>query len=227
MAYTTFTRADLRAKLQVRFENVPFWDDEDANRSLNRTFRVWNCLTGYWRTPLALPTVPNDPLLPIPGTLVQQTTVSWNGLPLVGVGLDELQLMAPDWWYARGTPRVWSPVGLNLVAFYPTSATAQVVEIDGVRDTPVMTTDASTADIGPEELDTLLGYALHDAAMKAGASVVQRTKKYHVAFVKAAGERNGLLKATRWYRRVVGQTPYSWPQHQPAAVVGVPNVEVP
>lgn len=222
MPYQSYSRATLKLRLQERWESSPFWTDEDANRSLNRTLRLWNALTGYWRTRLVLSTIPNDPLLPIPGTLVQQTALTWQGIPLKGMSVEEIQLLRTNWWYARGTPRYWAPVGLNLIAMYPTSTTAGSVGVDGIRQTPVLTADGDLVDIGPEEFSTLIGYALHDAALKGGTTLLTRTKGYLEAFLEAAGERNQFLRRTAWYTRLHPH-PYAWSSRPSRPVVGAPE----
>src|SRR5687768_16565531 len=99
MPYTSYTRAQLRAFLQQRYESTPFWTDADANLALNHALRVWNLLTSYWRRRVVLGNIPNDPLLPIPGTLVQQTAITWQGKPMQGVSVAELQMLTANMWY--------------------------------------------------------------------------------------------------------------------------------
>jgi hypothetical protein len=112
---------------------------------------------------------------------------------------------------------------LNLVAFYPTSATAGSVGVDGIRQTPVLAADGDTVDIGPEELSTLLGYALHHAAVKAGPVMLERTKQYLTAFQEAAAARNQFLRRTAWYTRLHPE-PYAWGTRPAALVPGAPEV---
>lgn len=228
MPYTETTRAELRLLLQQRYESSPFWTDTDANLALNQTLRTWNLLTSYWRRRIVVANTPNDPLVVIPGTLCQQTSCTWQGRTMVGVSVAELQLVCENWWLARAgdtghpsRPRYWAPVGLNLVAIYPAATTQGSLEVDGVRATPVLTADGDTVDIGPEELDTLTGYALHVCAMKAGASFLERTKPYLEDFIEAAAKRNGLLKLTRWYTHYQKEG-YAWSLIPDAPTTGQP-----
>lgn len=233
MPYTQFTRAQLRGLLQVRWESTPFWTTEDANLALNHALRVWNLLTAYWRKRVVVATIPNDPLVPIPGTLVQQTAITWQGRPMVGVSVAELLLVEPNVWQARTTdgglvpnrPLFWAPVGLSLVQLYPAHPTAGSLEVDGVRNTPVLTADGDFVDLGPEELDTLLGYALHAAAFKAGPAFLERTKPALEQFIKTAAARNALLKTTRWYT-ALQKDGYAWSVLPPAVQPGAPAAEV-
>lgn len=228
MPYAQFTRAQLRVLLQNRYEDVPFWTDTDANLALNHALRVWSLLTSYWRTRIVVPNSPNDPLVPIPGTLAQQTAITWQGLPMAGVSADELHMLAPNWWYARAgdsghpsRPLFWAPVGLNLIEIYPASTGQGSMEVDGVRRTPVLTLDADLVDIGPEELNTLLGYAVHVLALIPGAAFLDRTKPQLEAFIQATVARNVLLKRTRWYTLFQKQG-YAWSLLPPAQAVGAP-----
>lgn len=230
MSYSQFTRAQLRAMLQVRFENTPFWTDADANLALNHTLRVWNLLTSYWRRRIVVANVPNDPLVPIFGTLCQQTAITWQGRTMTGVSLAELLFMFPNTWQARTSdgglvpsrPLFWAPIGLNLIQIYPAHTVVGSLEVDGVRQTPVLTADGDFIDIGPEELNTLLGYALHVLALKATASFVDRTKPYLEQFIQAAVEKNARLKLTRWYAHFQKHG-YGWSLLPPAVPVGAPT----
>lgn len=228
MPYADTTRAELRLLLQRRYESSPFWTDTDANLALNQTLRTWNLLTSYWRRRIVVANVPNDPMVPVPGTLAQQTTCNWQGRNMTGVSVAELQLLAADWWQARAgdtgvpsRPLFWAPVGLNLIAIYPASSAIGSLEVDGVRSTPVLTDDGDYVNIGPEELDTLTGYALHVCAVKAGASFLERTKPYLEQFVKAAVERNALLKLSRWYTHFQKEG-YAWSVIPDAPTTGQP-----
>lgn len=228
MPYTSTTRATLRVLLQQRYESSPFWTDTDANLAINQTLRTWNMLTGYWRHRIVVNNQPNDPLVAIPGTLVQQTAITWQGKHMTGVAAAELNFLTTDWWQARvgdtGVPRrptFWAPVGLNLIAIYPASVVVGSLEIDGVRTTPVLSSDGEFVDIGSEEFDILTGYALHVCALKAGASFLDRTKPYLEAFIKAAVERNHLLKMTRWFTHFQKEG-YAWSMVPDAPVTGQP-----
>src|SRR5689334_22424877 len=103
MPYTAVTRAQLRALLQDKYESTPFWTDTDANNALNHAMRVYNLYTSYWRRRITVATVPNDPLVPIPGTMAQQTALTWQGRPMTGVSVAELLMLESNTWQARTT----------------------------------------------------------------------------------------------------------------------------
>lgn len=219
MPYQRFTRAQLRQQLRDRWEDTPFFTDDDANIALNHALRVWNALTGYWRQRIVVPGAPDSPLIPIPGTLVQRTQVMFQsrtcGPP---VSLAELSYLQPNWWTQRTTdggnvptrPTIWAPVGLSLIAIWPAvpvmGGLNASYEVDGIRQTPVLLADGAFVDIGDEELSTLVAYALHVAALKAGPVILQRTEVYRTAFLAAAALRNTRLKSQTWYRNYQRQS---------------------
>lgn len=233
MPYQTLTRQALRDLLRARWEDSPFWDDGDANLAIDHALYTWNLLTSYWRRRIVVASVADSPLVVIPGTLAQQTAVTWQGRPMTGVSVAELNLLASNWWQARvgdadapARPTFWAPVGLNLMAVYPAFTTVSAFEVDGVRATPVLTADNSLLDIGPEELDTLLGYMTHVVAIKTGSRLLERTLPGLKAFVDAAVARNRFLKLTAWYTHYQ-KTGYAWSLLPQGQTVGTPGGTVP
>lgn len=211
MAYQRITLADLRDQAADRFEEVPFYDTEDLDRAINEALRLWNAITGYWRVRITAVSAPSDPLLPIPGTLVQRTQITYQGRTFgPPVSLEELSKLQPNWWLERTDsggavptrPTLWAPIGLSLVAIWPAPASGNAhFDVDGIRQTPVLTDPADFVDIGDEEISILLGYAIHAASVKAGAVFVERTKKYRLQFLAAAALRNGRMLSQQWYRK--------------------------
>lgn len=232
MPYTEYTRAALRQMLQERWESTPFWTEADANLALNQSLRVWNLLTSYWRERIVVDNIADTPLIAVPGTLAQQTAVTWKGLPMTGVAVSELQYLAANWWFARAgvdsapeRPLFWAPVGLTLIAIYPAVLTVDSFEIDGVRRTPVLVSDTATVNIGSEELDILLGYATHVAALKTGTRLLERTTPGLTAFLRAAGTRNPLLQQSAWYANFQ-KTEYAWNTRPEVPAVGSPTATI-
>lgn len=233
MPYATILRPELRQRLQERYDDTPFWTDTDADLAINHSLRVWNLLTSYWRRRIVVASVADVPLVTIPGTLAQQTAVTWQGRPMTGVSVAELNMLASNWWDARvgdsdvpERPTFWAPMGLNLMAIYPAFTTVSAFEVDGVRSTPVLSADNIPLDVGPEELNILLGYMLHVAAIKAGGRLLARTVPGLRAFIEAAVARNKLLKLTAWYTHYQ-KTGYAWTLLPEARTVGTPNAPAP
>src|SRR3972149_3577940 len=191
MAFQTTTLTTLQARLAEKYESVPFWTGEEARLAINEALRVWSGLTGMWRQRLTLPTVPNDPWLPIPGTLVLRTRVELGGMALQRVSLAQLQYARAAWQSETtasggGVPtsvKVWAAAGLSLIAFWPADAAGNTsILVDGVAQTPVLVNGGDYIDLGDEELGVLLGFALHLLAFKAPDQVFQSTQPLQKAF---------------------------------------------
>lgn len=212
MAYQQVSLGTLKARLADRVEAVPFWTGEEARRALNEGLRLWNALTGFWRAPFLQVTVPNDPYVALPGTLVQAARVSWNGVPLEPASLADFDYTLGSWRTATtataglpSSPQYWARISLSLLVIYPADAVAlnQII-VDGVRNTPVLVNDPDLVDLGQEEFNTLLGYAQHVLAFKVGGPTLVASYPGWQAFLGAAAERNKAFAASAYYRKLMG-----------------------
>lgn len=212
MAYQQITLAQLQQALADRYEQVPFWTAEDARLALNEGLKIWNVATGYWKRPFLTVPVPDDPYVAVTGALVQATRVTWNGVPLEQASIADFDYGVTNW---RGTttatvgaparPVYWAPVSLSLLVIYPADAGfGNALLIDGVRATPLLTLPADYVDLGQEEHDVLLGYALHVLSFKQPAGAISQTYGGWQAFLRAAGQRNRQFAASAFYRQVMG-----------------------
>jgi len=216
MAYQQVTLGTLKTRLADRYEAVPYWTAEEARRALNEGLRIWSAATGFWRTVINVPTVPNDPYVALPGTMVQGTRVTWNGLPLEPASLDDFRYTLRNWRNtttattgAPARPVYWAPISLSLLMVYPADAYASVagthdLQINGVRQTPILTIDADWVDLGQEQLDVLLGYAQHVLAFKLGGQALVSTYPNWLAFLKAAAQENRQFARSAFYRKLMG-----------------------
>ncbi len=217
MAYQQVTLATLKTRLAERYEGVPYWSAEEARRALNEGLRIYSAATGFWRIALTLPTVPNDPFVAVPGTLVAGTEVRWNGLPLEPCSLFDLDYLFPNWRAATTAqggviptrPVYWARIALNLLAIYPADAFASVggtdsLLVNGVRQTPVLVSDPDFVDLGQEQHDLLLGYAQHVLAFKVGGQALTSTYPAWLAFLQAMAASNRRFAQSAWYRQVLG-----------------------
>lgn len=214
--YQQVTLGTLKQRLAERYESTPYWTAEEARRALNEGLRIYSAATGFWRLPILTQTVPNDPYVAVPGTLVQGTRVLWNDLPLEPASLFDFDYALPNW---RGTttatagaparPVYWARLGLNLLAIYPADAFASVggthsLVIHGIRNTPILVSDPDFVDLGQEQHDVLLGYAQHVLAFKLGGQALVSTYPGWLALLKAAAQTNKQFAASLFYRRVMG-----------------------
>lgn len=214
--YQQVTLSTLQQRLAERYESVPFWGAEDARLALNEGLRVWSMTTGMWRTVVTLPTVPNDPYVAVPSSLVQGTRLTWNDLPLERASMMDFEYGLTNWRLtttattgAPTRPLYWAPVSLNLLAIYPADAYASVngthaLQVNGMRATPVLVTPGDFIDLGQEQFDVLLGYALHVLAFKLGGTFLANTYPYWTTFLKAAAQQNRQFAASSYYRKLQG-----------------------
>lgn len=220
MAFTQVTLAELRAMLTQRWEGVPWWTTVDANRALNEALKVWNIATGFWRDDSPAELVPNDPWVPFTAPIVMGTRILYNNIPLAKTSLFDLDQAKPDWRQATGTPWAWAPVSLRLAVVYPAvTAFDTFIQVEGLMKTPVLAADGDFVNLGQEELNAILSYALHAAAYKTGGELLAETEPHRMAFWHAAARRNQQLKRSIPLRLSTGRSDqWQQPTHHPTAV---------
>jgi hypothetical protein len=230
MAYQRVTLAELRLSLQDMWENVPFWTQEDADAALNETLRWWNLFTGMWKRTELLQLFQGEHFYDLSSTLIMPANVRFQGYPLALTSVPDLDTGRPN-WQAEDTaepgcpprPASWAPHGMQTIVVWPALGPLEVgsLEIDGVRNTPVLVNDADFVDLGQDELSPLLGEALFLAAFKEGGPRWQQTMAYHKGFIKAALDKNSRLKASAQFRKWAGldvqrgQRPFRVPVQDP------------
>ncbi len=217
MAYAQVTLGTLKARLADRIESVPYWSATEATNALNEALRVYSCATGFWRQEVLTQTVPNDPYVALPSSLVQDTRVRWNDLPLEPASRFDFDHQIPNWRGATTAsggihptrPVYWCRLSLTQIAIYPADAFASVggthaLLINGVRNTPILINDVDFVNLGQEQFDVLLGYAAHVLAFKLGGDALVATYPGWLALLTAAGRRSREFAASSFYRRVLG-----------------------
>lgn len=212
MPYSATTRATLRARLQDRYEGVPFWSSTEANDAINEALYQFNLYTGYWRGSATVNTAVNDPFLAISGTLTYRTRITRSGKVLTRKSLVELYRTRRNWrtqTTASGgavptTVREWAPIGLSAFAIWPAHAAGGLtLTVEAVKLTPILTADGNFVDLGDEEIDTLLDEALWVLAFKR-PSELEGLKARHQAFLQACLAKNDQLRASAFFRRHAG-----------------------
>ena len=216
MAYQQVTLATLQQRLADRYEAVPYWTPEEARRALNEALRLWSVATGFWRTSVLIPTVPNRHYVALPGSLVQGARVTWNGLPLEPCTLTDLSWSIRNWRRTTTAtpgaplrPIYWARASLTLLAIYPADAYASVagthaLQVDGIRSTPILINPGDFIDLGQEIFNVLLGYAEHVLAFKVGGQPLLATYPGWLALLKAAATENRQFAKSAFYRKVMG-----------------------
>lgn len=211
MAFAQVTLATLQAELKVKWDNVPFWSDEEARTALNEGLHMWNSITGYWRQRTTVDAPPGDNYVPIPGVLAYKSRFQLpDGTVVAPSSLIGLDCGRPSWegetTTTTGCPstvKMWAPVSIDLVVIWPASTPGVTLTIDGMAQTPVLVNPGDFVDLGQEEHNQLLGYALHAAAFKLGGEIFESTMPLYKSWITAAGERNAQFKASSLYRRVL------------------------
>lgn len=212
MAYSSVTRATLRARLQDRFTGDPFWSDTEANDALNEALRYFNLFTGYWRGSATALTTAGSPFVVAPASLTYRTRITRSGYVLTRKSIVELYRTQRNWrtqtttsgGVVPSTIRTWAPVGLGAIAIWPTDAAGgTTLTFEAVKLTPILSLDASFVDIGDEELALILDEALFILAFKR-PSILSAMGEKHQTFLQGCLERNDQLRASSFFRRQLG-----------------------
>jgi hypothetical protein len=212
MAYGQITLTTLQANLAEKFDSAAFWTSEESRRALNEGIRVYNMLTGFWRTTATLTLIPFDPFLSLPGTLTYRTRVSVAGKPLEPASLFDMDNGRSNWraenTLSGGTVptnvKVWIPAGISLIFIWPAVTVNTACLVDGITTAPTLVNGADFVDIGQEELGPLLNYALHVLTFKEGGVRFKATMKYYADFIEACAQKNGRIRLSNMYRWVQG-----------------------
>lgn len=213
MSYQAHSLADLRVLLAAKYDSTPFWTDEEARLALNEGLRLWNLLVAQWRTQLTLDTDANTYDYGLDASLLYRTRVTWNGKPLRVTSLTGLDRARRAWMTETTVsggdvptrPVLWAPVSLYVIRIWPADAVADnTLTLDGVSATPVLVADGDFLDLGDELLNNLLGYALHTVSFKRGKPGMDATMALFQAYLKAAAQQNGMITASKVYRKFMG-----------------------
>lgn len=234
MPYAQITRAQFRALLVERLGAVgpTFWRTAELNFLIQESLRFWQLATGFWKTRTTLTTVvtASVPQLwyQMPSAITSQMRVSWQGYPLSPSSTYDLDFGRPAWTSettASGgdvpaRPLIFAIGGLNLIALWPSDAVGNsMMTIDGLASTPILTSDSSLLDIGTDEQKVLLDYCQHVATFKEGGKEFSDSQALMKNFMKAAGERSAIFRASATYRKWMGLDKSRWSKPMIGAAV--------
>ncbi len=214
MPYQQMTLATLRSRLTERWDGAPWWTTTDANQAINEALRVWGVATGYWREPATAILVPNDPFVVLTAPLVSGARVIFNNMPLMPAGLLDLDMGSPGWQTTTRAagPYLWVPISLRLMVVWPALPTPaagpfvqQTVTIDGMPKVPILSADGDYVNLGQEEINAILDYAVHAASISQGAPAMDATEGHRQRFWIAAQLRNEQLKTSLPLRFATGR----------------------
>lgn len=214
MPYTAVTLSQLQVSLQEMWETVPFWTSEEARLHINEALRVWNLLTGMWKSQVTVKTPsPTSPWITLPGSLVYNMRVEFLGKPVGYSSIGDLDYGRPNWegettvsgGNVPTTIKHWAPAGLRMIAIWPADSIGdRDLLVDGVATTPILINSGDFIDLGEEEHVAILKYALHVASFKKGGTTFSSTLPHYKEFLLACADRNERLKASLFFRRAMG-----------------------
>lgn len=214
MAYTVVTLAELQTQLAYKTEQQIFWTADNARRAINEGLRIWSLITGTWRVPITIQTIPGDPHLYVSGLMTKATRVIMGGRVLTPTSLIALDKTISS-WEAKTTASggdvptqvvYWAPVGLTEIMIYPSDAPPgqQNIVVDGVTQAPILVAGGDYLNLGEEDISVLLGYALHVLSFAKGVEALKQTRPLYFAFLRAAAGRNAVFAASSFYRKIIG-----------------------
>lgn len=217
--YQQFNLATLRGLFYDQLNNnMAFWRPDEANRLLQESFRVFNCLTGFWRDRIDMGldgpgtpgTVANQVYYQVPAGLSYILRVEINKIPAQPTSLYDLDFGIPAWesqvCTATTQPQMFAPVGFNWFALWPASfAGSESLVVEGVTPAPVLS-NTGFVNLGQDEVDMILAYAVHIAQFKEGGQEFQASEIQLKEFLKEAASRNGILMQSSPFRKWMGLT---------------------
>jgi hypothetical protein len=213
MAYQTVTLATLRQELKDRYESSPFWTDTEALHAINESLRVWNMLTGMWKQTQTKSTTAGTVWYTFSSSFVYNMKVSFGSYPMEVGSVSSMNNGRATWQGETTTdggevptrPTIWIPAGLRRLAIWPADAAGgNMLVVDGVCITPVLSANTDFIDLAQSEHDALLGEALHVLAFKEGGQRFEGTKEHHKLFLTAALKQNSRLSKSAYFRKALG-----------------------
>lgn len=204
-AYNSVTLTQFIANVRANLGPTAFWTDAEITKFTNAALRTWNCLTGFWSGQQTVALVADRPYYALSGALVFGARVQLNGVPLQTGTVFGWDQQNPNWMATRGAPQEWSPVGLGIIAVNPIPpGGGSILTVFGISVTPVLTAAGDFINIGQEDFNALANYITHTLQIKSGGAELQSSMDDFKQFVEAAAVRNEKLRATTFYRRVMG-----------------------
>jgi hypothetical protein len=206
MSYQRIRFSALKQMAMGRLGNVSFYNrDTEIPLYINEALRMWNVATWQWRGSYSWPTVPNQIFYTISAQILKPLRITYNGSPLDLTSLFSLDNGAHGWQADSSIPDSWFPVGLTQIGLHPAdSAGANTLLVEGVVKAPVLLLDADYLDLGDWQVQAILDYVQHVAALKQGGEEFKATEAQLKNFVESAGLQNAKFKASAIYRRYMG-----------------------
>jgi hypothetical protein len=204
-AYVTVTLTQFIANVRTNLGPAAFWTDDEIRQFINAGLRCWNSLTGFWSSSQNVPLVADHPYYALNGTLVFGARVELDGAVLQAGTVFGWDQQDPHWMSMRGRPEAWAPVGLGIIAVNPLPPSGgSILTVFGISVTPVLVNPGDFINLGQEDFNALSNYVTHTLQIKSGGAEFQSSMEDYKAFIQAAGVRCEKLRASTFYKRVMG-----------------------
>jgi hypothetical protein len=232
-AKTTFTQLKTRLAQRVGGQGT-FWAEAEAEIALNEALNVWHLLVGEFQaTGVLLSSGISQEVaeLYVPGSstinIKQETaTTSSANMPLSILRMATVvhtttgalfsypklqQISWPDLDYGfsgwktgtAGTPDYWLPFGVNKVIFSPRPN--QTIKVDYYRGDRLLNVNTDYIQLGDEEINRILDYAVWQMNVKSGTEeAFGTTGPLKELFMFAAEFRNQKLRSSQLYKDFLG-----------------------
>ena len=213
MPYAQFTLAQMQTLFYEQVGgNTAFFRPTEVTFILQEAFRVFNCMTGFWRQNIPMgQTVANVNYYATPQGITYPLRVLINGTSLQSTNLYDLDYGRPEWENEVCTfgtlPQAFAAVGINYFAIWPSSfAGGESLAVEGVVPAPNLLNygPADLVNLGQDELECILDYAEHIAQFKEGGQEFEASQELLKEFLKQAGNRNAVLMQSSKFRAWMG-----------------------
>lgn len=208
MALQQVTLQQLHETLRGQTDNAAYWTASELTAGVNEALRLWNLMTGTWRTRRHLTVPAGVYLISTKSVMWMPVRLEWQGRLVEKTSRYDLSCGRPGWQRETGArPRQWAPAGLDKVVLWPHLAATDTgsLIVEGVLDTPVLRKLEDYVQIGREDLRALIDYTLHYLAFKEGGVRFASTEPRFQAYQVAAQSKNSRIKAATLFRRPTGQ----------------------
>src|SRR5437867_1874491 len=208
MAYASTTRAELRQKVRDRLI-AQFWVDDELNRLINESIRVWNVLTAYHRQQTTVTIGVNTIFYDLNANISNHMWLmriefnDYDTHPEMA-SLSEMDKMRALWMCDTGKIQRVIPIGLNVVAFWPRPETAISATIESVRTAVLPNADGDFINVGNEDLAALIAYCHFAAVLKEGGKELQDAFPSLQYFLTQAAKHNAKLNTISVFRKLLG-----------------------
>lgn len=129
---------------------------------------------------------------------------SINDVPVTVESVNNLDAYRPAWEdETPGPPDVIALAGLNLAAIAGPPDVQYGIAMDILRPAVIPSNDGDFVQLGPEELDVVLDYALHVASFKQGGAEFGSTVRNYENFVRLAAVHNDRIRASAVFAKVL------------------------